>query len=209
MHSSRSIAGRPASDRQGETVMIAAPLLPSIWLRRTANVSPCVEVIPAERIMQNRGGPRDDEKLSRGESKIKPAPRADVTPARSCEASRCSSLAVTPPTNASSRFKHLSFKRATRGDVRAGSGLWKNQSPGIRTIPWKILSQGATYLSDLLCSQETTHAQTINPNSLLHSAASIFSEHRSENDTNQALQPAHHIRNLYFGTPATGRLAMR
>lgn len=113
VHSSRSIAGRPASDRQGETVMIIALLLPSIWLRRTANVSPSVEVIPPERIIQNRGALRDDEKLSRGESKIKPASRADVTPAWSYEASRCSCLAVTPPTpagkkkKASSHFKHI------------------------------------------------------------------------------------------------------
>lgn len=45
-------------------------------------------------------------------------------------------------------------------------------------------SQGMTYLSDLLCRQETAHSQTINPNSILHSAASIFSKQERENDTN-------------------------
>lgn len=132
MHSSESIPGRPASDRQGETVMIIALLLPSIWLQRTANVFPCVEVIPPERIIQNRGGLRDDKKLSRGESKIKPTSRADVTPPMILWG-----LPLQEPRghttnpcwkNAGSHFKHIWTPTQTlnmRGDMRVGTGLWK------------------------------------------------------------------------------------
>lgn len=67
------------------------------------------------------------------------------------------------------------FEQAVWGDMMVGTRkpMPKNQN---HPLEGPLQSQGTTYQSDLLCSQETTNSQTINPNSIWHSAASIFSE---------------------------------